>query len=75
MLNATERKILEFLSNRLLTTKGEIIEYCVKQSIKNDGIDVSLERLRDLGLVQKVESLGICYVITQKGIKEFNEMR
>jgi|GEM_PF-783568 predicted transcriptional regulator len=68
MLGATERKILEFLFSRHLTTKGEIISQCSAES--NDGVDVSIGRLMDSGFIDKVESLGTCFVITQKGIRE-----
>ncbi len=68
MLSSTERKILEFLSANLLTTKGEIARHCSTES--NDGMMNSIERLKSSGFIDKVESLGICYVITQKGIRE-----
>ncbi|MBL7206691.1 MAG: hypothetical protein ISS36_03775 [Candidatus Aenigmarchaeota archaeon] len=66
MLTNVEREILTLMSGQLLITKTEL---AVKLSKESNGIDTSIGRLRDLGLIDKVESLGICYVITQKGIR------
>lgn len=65
MLSESERKIMEILSKQLLITKGEIILQLEKEKL--NGADTSLHRLRNMGYVDKVESLGTCYVLTQAG--------
>ena len=72
MLNDVERRILELLSRQLLVTKGELIVQMNRE--KHNGSDVSLGRLRDMGYVDKVESLGTCLVITQKGMRVLKEV-
>ena len=72
MLNDVERRILELLSRQLLVTKGELIVQMNRE--KHNGSDVSLGRLSDMGYVDKVESLGTCLVITQKGMRVLKEV-
>ncbi|MEM5812710.1 MAG: hypothetical protein QXN71_01555 [Candidatus Aenigmatarchaeota archaeon] len=67
MLSEPERKVLELVSKQLLVTKGEILNFLNKE--KCNGTDVILQRLRDSGYIEKVESLGTCFVITQRGIR------
>lgn len=70
MLTDIEREILNIMSNQLLITKTEL---AIKLSKESNGINVCIDRLREMGLIDKVESLGICYVITQKGIRAIKE--
>lgn len=65
MLNQAERQILELMKGKLLATKGELLSAMGR----SDGIDIVIQRLRDMGYVDKVEPLGICYVITQAGMR------
>jgi hypothetical protein len=67
MLSEQEKKVLEVVSRQLLITKGEIMSFLNKEKV--NGTDVMLQRLRDSGYIDKVESLGTCFVITQKGIR------
>ena len=67
MLSDTEKKILELLSRQLLITKGELMIQMNRE--KHNGSDVSINRLREMGYIDRVESLGTCLVITQKGMR------
>ncbi len=67
MLSDQEKRILEVISKQLLITKGEIMSFLNKEKV--NGTDVLLQRLRDSGYIDKVESLGTCFVVTQKGIR------
>jgi hypothetical protein len=67
MLSDQEKRVLEVISKQLLITKGEIISLLNKEKV--NGTDVMLQRLRDSGYIDKVESLGTCFVVTQKGIR------
>ncbi len=53
------------MKGKLLATKGELLSALGR----SDGIDIVMQRLRDMGYVDKVEPLGICYVITQAGMR------
>jgi hypothetical protein len=65
MLSDVERKILEIMSKQLLINKGELISK-LEQAGVNGGSN-GLGKLVDMGYIEKVESLGICYVLTQAG--------
>ena len=67
MLSDQEKRVLEVVSKQLLITKGEIMSFLNKD--KANGTDITLQRLRDAGYIDKVESLSTCFVITQKGIR------
>jgi len=67
MLSEQERRVLELVSRQLLVTKGEIMSFLNKEKV--NGTDVMLQHLRDSGYIDKVESLGTCFVVTQKGIR------
>jgi hypothetical protein len=70
MLSESERKILDIVSKQLLITKGEIAAKLGKSHL--DGDSTVLNRLVELGYVEKVESLGTCFVVTQAGIRASN---
>ena len=67
MMSDVERKILELASKNLLITKEEI----ARSLNRNDynGTSTSVSRLQQMGFIDKVESLGTSFVITQKGIR------
>lgn len=67
MLTEQEKRILEIVSKQLLITKGEIMSLLNKEKV--NGTDLMLQRLRDAGYIDKIESLGTCFVVTQKGIR------
>ena len=71
MLSDSERKILEMMSRQLLVTKSEIAAHLGKTVL--DGEQYSVNRLVEIGYVEKVESLGVCYVITQAGIRAMKQ--
>ncbi len=71
MLTDTDKKILEILSKQLLITKGELVTQLSSHNL--DGAEMSINRLRELGYIEKVESLGTCFVITQKGMRVLKE--
>lgn len=71
MLSDVERRILEIMSQKLLTTKHELSVELSRE--RYDGTDVSVERLREMGFVDKVESLGNCLVITQSGLRQLKD--
>jgi len=72
MLSEVEKKILELLSRQLLITKGELVVQLNRE--RYDGTSVSIQRLREMGYIDKIESLGTCLVITQKGMRALKEM-
>ena len=67
MISENEKRILELASKNLLITKEEI----TRTLNRNDwnGTDTSVGRLQEMGFLDKVESLGTSFVITQKGIR------
>jgi predicted transcriptional regulator len=67
-LSDVDRKVLEILSGQLLVNKTEL-----SRKLGSNGIDSSLGKLMTMGFVDKVESLGICYVITQQGIRAMKD--
>ena len=69
MMSDVERRILELASRNLLITKDEIARFLNKDEF--DGTGVCVGRLQELGYLDKVESLGTAFVITQKGIRAF----
>ncbi len=69
MLSGTEKQVLEFLQNRLLTTVGEISSHLNKQGQPANGSAASIKKLMDFGYVQALQSMGNCYVITQRGLR------
>jgi hypothetical protein len=63
----TEKQIFELICRQNLVSKSELIS-----KFKARGsLETGLARLMDLGFVSKIESLGTCYVATQKGIRTF----
>jgi hypothetical protein len=67
MMSDVERRILGLAASNLLVTKEEIARALNRDEF--DGTSVSVGRLEELGLLEKVESLGTAFVITQKGIR------
>ncbi len=67
MMSEVERRILELASKNLLITKEEIARTLNRNEY--NGTDTSVCRLQEMGLLDKVESLGTSFVITQKGIR------
>ena len=70
MMSDVETKILELASKNLLITKEEIARKLNRDNY--NGTDTSIGRLQEMGLLDKVESLGTSFVITQKGIRAAN---
>jgi len=73
-LTDIERKILELLGSSNLLTKSEL-GIKVKQAGFNGTADIGLQRLRQIGYVEHVESLGNCFVLTQDGIKAYEDLK
>ena len=71
MLTDLDRRVLQAMSKELLLRKSEIAS--LANLTDSDGVDVTIGRLTELGYVDKVESLGLCYVITQKGLRLIKE--
>ena len=71
MLTDLDMKVLTVMSKQLLLRKSEISQ--MANLVDSSGVDVTIGRLSDLGYVEKVESLGLCYVITQKGLRVIKE--
>jgi hypothetical protein len=67
MMSDVERRILELASKNLLVTKEEIARSLNRDEY--DGTSTSVSRLQEMGFLDKVESLGTAFVITQKGIR------
>ncbi len=70
MLSDTDKRILEILAKQQLVTKAELARMLGKDSY--DGTHANVSRLMEMGYVDKVESLGTCLVITQKGMRMVN---
>lgn len=71
MLTDDERRALEIMSQRHLITKEEIALLANGQGAS--GFQLNFQHLIDLGYIEKVESLGTCFVITQAGIRAVRE--
>ncbi len=71
MLTEADRMVLNVLRGKLLVTKGELVTALSNQNYS--GMDLNIRRLVDMGYVEKVESLGTCFVITQKGMRALKE--
>jgi len=63
-LSEVDKKVLDILAGQLLVNKTELA-----RKIGSNGVGTSLDKLMGMGFVDKVESLGVCYVITQQGIR------
>ncbi len=61
------------MSKQMLLTKSELAVQLQKENY--DGAEVVLQRLRELGYIDKIESMGNCIVITQKGLKAMRDTR
>lgn len=73
MLSLSEKKILEILSKDLLITKSELVNRLSTEGLNS--VELALNRLRQMGYVEKVESLGTAFVITQSGMRALKEMK
>ncbi len=71
MLSEEEKKILDLMSKQMLITKSELVVQLQKNNY--NGTEVSIQKLRELGYIDKVESMGNCIVITQKGLKAMRQ--
>ncbi|MBU0898214.1 MAG: winged helix DNA-binding protein [Nanoarchaeota archaeon] len=71
MLTEMDLKILNILKIRHLITKSELIMQLNREGI--NGNLANIEKLTDMGYVERVESLGTCLVITQKGMRILEE--
>lgn len=67
MLTERDLKVLKIMSSNLLLTRTEITYQLSQDGL--DGADEVLRKLRDMDLVQRVDSLGTSFVITSKGQK------
>ena len=67
MLNNEERRVLEIIDGKLLITEKELISVLERENINE--ADYAIKKLRDDGFIDRVESLGTCIVITQKGMR------
>ncbi len=68
-MDAIERGILELLARQHVITKAELFG-----RFGQNGVGSALERLREQGLIEKVESLGTSFVITKAGIRKVQKM-
>ena len=71
MLSDAEKMILKLMSEKLLTTRSELVMSLEKE--KHNGAEMGIQRLRNMGYIEKVESLGTCLVLTQKGQRALRE--
>lgn len=70
MMSDVERRVLGLASKNLLVTRGEIARMLNRD--EHNGTDVCVSRLQEMGFIEKVESLGTAFVITQRGIRAAN---
>ena len=73
MLNDNEKKILDILNTRHLLTKKELLLMLEKDNM--NGADISMGRLKDKGLIDNVQNLGNCIVITKLGLRALRDDR
>ncbi len=66
MIGELEKQIFDMVCRQLLVNKKELIA----KFKATGGLETGLARLIDMGYIDRVESLGTCYVATQKGIRE-----
>jgi hypothetical protein len=66
-MGEVEKQIFELICRQHLVNRNEL----VSKFKARGSLDTGLARLMDLGFVSKIESLGTCYVATQKGIRAF----
>jgi hypothetical protein len=71
MLTMVENEILNIMSKRQLITKSELAIQLQKDN--HNGVENAVQRLKDMGYIDTVESLGNCLVITQSGIRTLKE--
>lgn len=64
MLSDTEKKIMKLMSENLLSTKSEILS---KLGGEGNGAEMGIQRLKNMGYIESIESLGTCLVLTQQG--------
>lgn len=67
MLNGDEQRILEILNKQQLITKAELSTMLQKEGM--NGAEANVARLKDKGLIDHVQNLGNCIVITKLGIQ------
>jgi len=72
MLTERDMMVLKIMSSNLLLTKTEIAYQLSQDGL--DGAEEILRKLRDMELVQRVESLGTSFVITSKGQKALKKI-
>lgn len=70
MLSENDRKILQIMDKNLLMTTGELARI---METEYNGNASSLQRLMEMGYVEKVESIGTALVVTQKGMRAVKE--
>ena len=70
MLSENDRKILQLMGKNLLMTTGELARIL---KTEYNGSAPSLQRLMEMGYVEKVESIGTALVVTQKGMRALKE--
>jgi len=71
MLTEADKKILKVMGKNLLMTTGELSRAINREAA--NGEMPSLQRLIELGYVEKVESIGTTLVLTQKGMRAMKE--
>ena len=67
MLNINEKRILEILDKNHLMTRSELSSTMEKENL--NGTETIINRLKDRGLVDNVQNLGNCIVITKSGMR------
>jgi predicted transcriptional regulator len=67
MMGDVEKQIFDMICKQHLVNRKEL----VSRFKATGGLETGLSKLIDMGLISKVESLGTCYVVTQKGIRTF----
>ena len=67
MLNGSERQLLDVICQRMLVTKGEL--KALVQEPQNGGLEGAIRKLKELGYIEHIESMGTCIVPTQRGIR------
>ena len=65
MLSEMEKKILKLMSEKLLITQAELVMSLEKERV--NGAEMGIQRLKNMGYIERVESLGTCLVLTQQG--------
>ncbi|RLJ07475.1 MAG: hypothetical protein DRP12_02115 [Candidatus Aenigmatarchaeota archaeon] len=69
-MNELELKLLKLMAERTLLTTPELKNLLGEEN----GLDLALASLRQQGYIEKIESLGICWIVTKRGLQAIKNL-